>query len=111
MPWNTYPGGVLFVSPSNQMWDDPIQGAAPDCSCIAGMAALAWVDPPLIQQNLLNALNGTQCTLYNPGQYNQQQTQNLCLNAAGNLTYAKSKNANEVWPAFYEKAYAKLVQG
>ena len=107
--WNDYPGAQLFVPAP--MWDDPVQGAAKNCSCIAGMVSLAWVAPQFVSQNLTAS---TQAYLYKPAKILQQQTSKLWLDDAGKLVYVRSKDSaaptNELWPAYYEKAYAKFVQ-
>jgi hypothetical protein len=109
MVWNDYPGAQNYVPAP--MWDDPVQGAGHNCTCIASMASLAWVDPIFINQNL-TAL--TQAYFYQPARTPQLQTAKLWLNDAGQLVYARSKDTaanKELWPAFYEKAFAKSVQG
>ena len=45
-------------------FDDPVQGTAcQNCSLIAGLSALAWVNPRILKGNILN--NQNQIKFYN----------------------------------------------
>jgi len=107
--WSNYPNGVLF-SPSTSYpnYDEPIQGGAPNCSCIAGMSSLAWVYPFIIKQNM--AMN----QVIFPAAGAIQQDAQIWLDS-GNFVYARDlfspAPSNEIWPSLLEKGYAKLIQG
>ena len=107
--WKPYANAKLN-DPVNSLptFDDPWMGAATNCSCIAGMASLAWVYPQLIMQNLGVDYS---VSFYNPAPPTQPipQTNQLYQDGTGSLKYAKSRTATEFWPSFYEKAYKKLL--
>ncbi len=101
---------------------DPIQGAVANCYYIAALSAVAWAVPYRIQnltratgvgqQNFVNAIR-----FYKPdsnGQVDREIEVSDAVpvsNASGNFMYARSSEAGEIWPAVYEKAYAKLTTG
>lgn len=114
--WKDYPNGILWATRNGTVnpkvptvyYDDPVQGPGiRNCSCIAGMASLAWVYPTQIMSNLtLTSATfkaGAKATM----------TSKLWLDDNNNFTYARSFEAqaslNEIWPALYEKGYAKYV--
>lgn len=100
---------------------DPIQGSVANCYYIAALAAVAWAKPHLIRHiTRATGLNNQQFTniiyFYKPdsgGQIDKQieVTDSVPLTAGGNFIYARSSEAGEIWPAVYEKAYAKLKTG
>jgi hypothetical protein len=113
--WKNYPNGVLWATRNGAgnpvvpkiYYDDPVQGPGMrNCSCIAGMSSLAWVYPAKIMGNL--ALNGA---TFKNGRV--PFTSALWLDENNNFTYARSFEAPapwyEIWPALYEKGYAKYV--
>jgi hypothetical protein len=101
---------------------DPIQGAVANCYYIAALSAVAWARPYQIrhmtratglhQEHFTNMIR-----FYKPDSNGQldkeiEVTDAVPLNSAtGNFIYARSSEAGEIWPAVYEKAYAKLKTG
>ncbi|MEI6292209.1 MAG: hypothetical protein WCP36_00905 [Methanomicrobiales archaeon] len=109
--WKAYPNAKIN-DPVNTLptVDDAWMGAAANCSCIAGMASIAWVYPQSINQNLLADYSAK---FYSPAPTTQPipQTANLYQDGNGALKYAKSRTSTEFWPSFYEKAFKKLLTG
>jgi hypothetical protein len=101
---------------------DPIQGAVANCYYIAALSAVAWALPYRIS-HLTRATGQTQqqftnmIRFYKPdsgGQLDREieVTDSIPLNTAtGGFIYCRSSEAGEIWPAVYEKAYAKLLTG
>jgi len=93
---------------------DPVQGAVGDCYFIAALSAVAWARPYVIAQR--NRATGTgqqnfvdMIEFFKAGKATKVEVTELCpLQAPGNTyIYARSSEAGEIWPAVYEKAYAK----
>ena len=93
-----------------------IQGCAADCYFIAALSSLAWIDPASLSgtpdlsgnyeywftdtDELLNPLGDAQeISVDEPLPVNRD---------TGELAYAHSRIPNQVWPAVYEKAFAKF---
>ncbi len=100
---------------------DPIQGAVANCYYIAALSAVAWAMPYRIT-HLTRATGQTQeqftnmIRFYKPdsdGQLDKEieVTDSVPLTIANNFIYCRSSEAGEIWPAVYEKAYAKLETG
>lgn len=100
---------------------DPIQGAVGNCYFIAALSAVAWALPHQIR-HLTRATGQAQdaftnlVQFYKPdsgGQLDKEieVTDTVPLDARGNFLYARSSEVGEIWPAIYEKAYAKLKTG
>lgn len=100
---------------------DPIQGAVANCYFIAALSAVAWAMPFRIR-HLTRATGQAQESFINliqffkpdsGGQLDKEieVTDTVPLNAGGGFLYARSSEAGEIWPAVYEKAYAKLKAG
>ncbi|MDX1412022.1 MAG: C2 family cysteine protease [Nitrospirales bacterium] len=100
---------------------DPIQGAVANCYYIAALSAVAWAKPYQIK-HLTRATGQGQplftnlVRFYKPdsGQIDREVevTDTVPLNASTNgFIYARSSEPGEIWPAIYEKAYAKLKTG
>jgi hypothetical protein len=98
---------------------DPIQGAVANCYYIAALSAVAWAHPHRIT-HLTRATGQTQqqftnmIRFYRPesgGQVDREieVTDAVPLGASGGFIYARSSEAGEIWPAVYEKAFAKFV--
>ncbi|MBW2480727.1 MAG: hypothetical protein JRF38_12115 [Deltaproteobacteria bacterium] len=101
---------------------DPIQGAVANCYYIAALSAVAWAMPHRIthmtratgqaQEQFTNMIR-----FYKPDANEQidkviEVTDTVPLSTAtGGFIYARSSEAGEIWPAVYEKAYAKLKTG
>jgi hypothetical protein len=92
---------------------DPVQGAVADCYLIAALSSVAWARPYLIAQrnratddagnfvDLIEFFDGS-----NP--VTVEVSENLPLGTPGNyFLYCRSSDPGEIWPAVYEKAYAK----
>jgi hypothetical protein len=93
---------------------DPVQGALGDCYFIAALSSVAWARPYVIAQR--NRATGPgqmqfvdMIEFYTNGAWKKVEvTELLPMNSPGNLyIYARSSEAGEIWPAVYEKAYAK----
>lgn len=100
---------------------DPIQGAVANCYYIAALSAVAWALPYRIR-HLTRATGQAQeaftnlIHFYKPdsgGQLDKEieVTSTVPLDAGGGFLYCRSSEAGEIWPAVYEKAYAKLKTG
>jgi hypothetical protein len=88
---------------------DPIQGYLGDCYLIAALSSVAWARPYVIAERMfrnVDMIEFFQTTGGNPIPI--QISQLLPLSTPGNnYIYARSSNTGEIWPALYEKAYAK----
>ena len=103
MAWGG-PNGQYYSDRANPEFDDPVQGTAcQNCSLIAGLSALAWVNPTYLKGNILNTQN--QVKFYNWAGRAQPWafSANIWAPAA---EFCHSSEASELWPAYYEKAYA-----
>ena len=101
---------------------DPVQGAVANCYYIAALSAVAWAMPYRIS-HLTRATGQAQphftnmIRFYKPdsgGQLDREieVTDAVPLNSAsGGFIYCRSSETGEIWPAVYEKAYAKLKTG
>lgn len=100
---------------------DPIQGAVANCYFIAALSAVAWAYPFKIQ-HLTRATGVNQdqfnnlIRFYKPDSNGQidkeiEVSSTVPLNSAGNFIYARSSEREEIWPAIYEKAFAKFKTG
>lgn len=100
---------------------DPIQGAVANCYYIAALSAVAWAKPYQIAQRTRAIGTGQQqfvdmIRFYKPdsgGVLDKEieVTESIPLTMGGNFIYARSSETDEIWPAVYEKAYAKLKTG
>lgn len=116
VPWSD-PG--RFFNEAAEFFD-PIQGAVANCYYIAALSAVAWAMPYHIkhltratgqqQQRFTNLIR-----FYNPdsdGKLDKEieVTDSVPYNAStGDFVYGRSSEQGEIWPAVYEKAYAKLI--
>lgn len=100
---------------------DPVQGAVANCYFIAALSAVAWATPFRIrhQTRATGQLQDAFTNLipfYKPdsgGQIDREieVTDTVPLSPGRNFIYARSSEAGEIWPAVYEKAYARLLTG
>ncbi len=100
---------------------DPVQGAVANCYYIAALSAVAWSKPFQIAQMTRAIGSGQQSFVdmvrfYKPdsgGALDKQieVTESVPQTSGGNFIYARSSETDEIWPAVYEKAYAKLKTG
>jgi hypothetical protein len=97
---------------------DPVQGALGDCYFIAALSSVAWARTYSIAHRTRATGIGQQSFVdmvefFNNGNVSRVEvTELLPLNSPGNsFIYARSSEAGEIWPAIYEKAYAKWRTG
>ena len=117
--WN--PNGVVWSDPGTFFkegteFSDPVQGAVGDCYLIAALASVAWADPYCIAQRN-RVIGSSQQSFVNMIQFYQspgaaatkiEVSENLPLKSGtGRYIYCRSSERGEIWPAVYEKAYAK----
>ncbi len=102
-------------------FSDPIQGAIGNCYFIAALAAVAWADPYLIVHR--NRATGTGETarvnaiqFYTkgggkdaPSKLVEVSDKTIVRSSNNNPIYCRSNDANEIYPALYEKAFAKWI--
>lgn len=95
---------------------DPVQGAAKDSFLIAALFSVAWARPYIIAQRTRQIGPGQQdfvdiIIFYTPkGQTKVEVSEKLPVIPPFNmLVYARSGEHGEIWPAIYEKAYAKWL--
>lgn len=104
-----YAEGVEFL--------DPIQGAVGDCYVIAAMSSMAWAMPFVIaDRNRATGMDNEQFTHQigfhgSNGVENVEVTDRILLTGGGFTQFCRSKETGEIWPAVYEKAYAKWRLG
>lgn len=119
--WN--PTGVTWASEGrffNQAAEffDPVQGVVADCYLIAALASIAWARPYLISHRT-RATGSTQRDFRNMIPIHDD---NVLLEvevgsaiplaeATRHFINARSSEDWEIWPAIYEKAYAKWLTG
>lgn len=121
----TPPGGVwgdvgTFFRETAEFFD-PVQGAVANCYYIAALSAVAWATPLKIAQTTRATGTGQQqfvdtIRFYRPdsgGVLDREieVTETIPLGSGGNPIYCRSSEAGEIWPAVYEKAFAKLKTG
>jgi hypothetical protein len=93
---------------------DPVQGALGDCYFIAALSSVAWARPYVIAQRN-RAIGPAQqqfvdmIEFFRAGKWTKVEVRELIpLTSPGNsFIYARSSETGEIWPAVYEKAYAK----
>lgn len=95
---------------------DPVQGAVGDCYFIAALSAVAWSMPALIRyfpRGKASDGADVDTVVFSPGYYHGTGNQTSVLltectpTQNGNPLYARSSDPGEIWPAVYEKAFAK----
>jgi Calpain family cysteine protease len=98
---------------------DPIQGAVGDCYFIAALSSVAWARPLHIanmnragQQSFKNMIRFYRVDSGGVVDREVEVTDRVPLDSrGGTFLYARSSEAGEIWPAIYEKAYAKWRLG
>jgi len=101
-------------------YNDPIQGSVGNCYFIAAIAAIAWADPYTIQHKVratgtgeADRTNAIQFFTKGGGKDAATRlvevTDNTIINSSNNPVYCRSNDAAEIWPAVYEKAFAKWI--
>jgi hypothetical protein len=94
---------------------DPVQGFLADCWLIAAMSAVAWARPYVIAQRTRATGVHEQDFVDEIDIHNDdgsttavEVTERINVVASSHaLQYARSSEAGEIWPAVYEKAFAK----
>ncbi len=113
-------GAIVWADPGSFFLDDdaaevmdPIQGTLRDCYFIAALASVAWARPYVIaQRTRAYAADKTMDMIEFHAAAGALKridvTEELPLNSPSNtFIYARSSDVGELWPAIYEKAYAK----
>lgn len=96
---------------------DPVQGAVGDCYVIAAMSSVAWAMPfTIVDRNRATATDNEafrhQIGFHGDnGAETVEVTDRVLLNSWGGTHFARSNETGEIWPAVYEKAYAKWRLG
>ncbi|WP_029296146.1 C2 family cysteine protease [Chryseobacterium hispalense] len=101
-------------------YNDPVQGAVGNCYFIAAIAAIAWAAPYTIEHKVratgtgeTDRINAIQFFTKGGGKDAATRlvevTDNTIINASNNPVYCRSNDAGEIWPAVYEKAFAKWI--
>ncbi|SHF08990.1 C2 family cysteine protease [Chryseobacterium takakiae] len=101
-------------------YNDPVQGAVGNCYFIAAIAAIAWATPYTIEHKVratgtgeTDRSNAIQFFTKGGGKDAATRlvevTDNTIINASNNPVYCRSNDAGEIWPAVYEKAFAKWI--
>jgi hypothetical protein len=97
---------------------DPVQGAVANCYFIASLASVAWAHPFMIKQLTRATGLGQQqfvdmIRFYDPANGNAghdvEVTELTPVTNTGQPIYCRSSEVGEIWPAVYEKAFAKFV--
>ena len=109
------PAGAAQLLVAGADFRDPVQGRIPDCSLIAAMSALAWVDPAGWRARLAAAQGAVNdpltVTLFDNGSELRQQVSRRLPIAAGSVPFARSRTPTETWPTLIEKAAVKAAAG
>jgi hypothetical protein len=103
-------------------FNDPIQGPVGNCYLIAALAAIAWADPyHIIQRTRATSptdhTNGIQFYSRPSHRHNgptglvEVTDKVLAKGSPPTPVYCHSYDMGEIWPAVYEKAYAKWTTG
>jgi hypothetical protein len=99
-------------------FNDPIQGAVADCWLIAALVAVAWAMPyNIVHTNRAIGTGETQrvsaLTFYSKGGSHDaptsqvEVTDKIIVDFNHRVRYCRSNDLAEIWPAVYEKAFAK----
>jgi hypothetical protein len=92
---------------------DPLQGGLGDCYFIAALSAVAWSRPYVIMQRTRTTGPGEEqfvdrIDFYSKGTKSIEVTERVPLIKSTHAwIYARSSEPGEIWPAVYEKAFAK----
>ena len=95
---------------------DPVQGGVGDCYFIAALASVAWSMPSTIADKTRatghdNQAFKHQVSFFGDAGWGGVEVTDRILTNGGGPTFARSSEAGEIWPAVYEKAYAKWRLG
>lgn len=92
---------------------DPVQGGLGDCYFIAALSAVAWSRPYVIMQRVRATGPGQsdfvdRIDFYSSGLKSIEVSERVPLVKSTHAwIYARSSEPGEIWPAVYEKAFAK----
>ena len=113
------PAGAVWADPGSFFDEaaeffDPVQGGLGDCYFIAALSAVAWSRPYVVMQRTRatgpdNEAFVDRIDFYSGGKtVTVEVTELLPLIANTHAwIYGRSSEAGEIWPAVYEKAFAK----
>jgi hypothetical protein len=95
---------------------DPVQGGVGDCYFIAALASVAWSMPLAVADKTRatghdNQSFKHQISFFGNAGWSSVEVTDRILTSGGRPTFARSAEAGEIWPAVYEKAYAKWRLG
>lgn len=101
-------------------YNDPIQGSVANCYFISAIAAIAWASPFSIEHKVRATGTGetdrtNAIQFYTKGGGKDaasklvEVTDNTIINSSSNPVYCRSNDTGEIWPAVYEKAFAKWI--
>lgn len=102
-------------------FSDPVQGAIGNCYFIAALSAIAWADPyRIIHRNRATATGETTrvnaIQFYSkgggkdaPSKLVEVSDNTIVRSSNNNPIYCRSSDAGEIYPALYEKAFAKWI--
>jgi len=109
--WEAIPNSTYTDTVNKtRAYNDPVQGALPNCYFIAALSSIAFAAPAFIQDK-----TGPDYTyfFYNPPSGAPVRdpepitiTNKLPLDSSRTYRYSKSFTAGEIWVAMYEKAFA-----
>lgn len=92
---------------------DPCQGGLGDCYLIAALCAVAWARPYVIQHRVRATGPGQEqfvdrIDFYSGGVKTMEVSEKVpVVKSTHAWIYARSSEPGEIWPAVYEKAFAK----
>jgi hypothetical protein len=112
------PNGAEWADPGHFFQEsaeffDPVQGGLGDCYFIASLAAVSWARPYVIVNYVRSTGSGQsefvdRIEFHSNGVKSIEVTELLPLIQGTHAwIYARSSEAGEIWPAVFEKAYAK----
>jgi len=89
---------------------DPLQGCLDDCIFISGLSAYAWCDPTF-PKKIAPDSTGYYSINFFPSKVTKtvKVSKKLCYEN-NILPFASSSEVDELWPAYYEKAYAAFLK-
>ncbi|KQT22428.1 hypothetical protein ASG31_03650 [Chryseobacterium sp. Leaf404] len=101
-------------------FNDPVQGAVGNCYFISAIAALAWATPYAIEHKVratgtgeTQRVNAIQFYTKGGGKDAPSKlievTDSTIITTSNNPVYCRSNDTGEIWPAVYEKAFAKWI--
>ncbi len=103
MVWTDPPSGTWGTPNMN----DPQQGVLDDCIFIAGLSAYAWHDSTIAPK-----IEDAEYYVFyfrNSGVLKKVRVSKKLCYEGGSLPFASSRDFGELWPAYYEKAYAAYL--